>query len=400
MHQITPCPTHVPSDRVIDFDVYNPIQGAEEYHQAWYALHGANLQDLVWTPRHGGHWLVLGGHLVDKVMADYESFSNRIIAVPKEIGEFGHILPMTSDPPAHAGYRNVLNAGLSPRRIRANEDRIRNLSISLIETVREKGLCDFNSDYAEILPIHIFLDMMDLPLYDAPKLTALAHQIIRPTGLLDDPFAGLYNYIKPIAEARRGGDGDDIVSHLVNGRINGEPVDMATTLSLCGNILLGGLDTVVNFLGFAMLFFARSPDHRRQLAEDPQLIPNAITELGRRFGVVVAAREVRRNVILDGVSLKEGDLIVVPTLMNGLDGRENPNPLKVDFHRDSVRQTLFGNGSHKCPGALLARTEIRITLEEWLARIPDFELAPGTVIEFKGGIIGGIKQLPLVWNAA
>jgi camphor 5-monooxygenase len=390
-------PAHVPVDLVVDFDVYDPITGAEEYHQAWHKLRQDGLPDLIWSPHQGGHWVVLGGQLVDKVMADYENFSNRIIAVPKEIGEFGNILPMTSDPPAHGHYRNVLNSSLAPRAIRAAEDRIRNLAISLIEAVRGTGSCDFNTSYAEILPIQIFLDMMDLPLSDAPKLTALTHQVIRPTGSLADPLAGLYGYIRPVVEARRGGQGTDIVSRLANGTINGEPVDMATTLSLCVNILIGGLDTVVNFLGFAMLFLARSPAHRQQLAENPQLIPNAIMELGRRFGVVLAAREIRHDMEVNGVSLKGGEMIVVPTLMNGLDSRENAHPLEVNFNRDSIRQTLFGNGSHKCPGALLARTEIRITLEEWLARIPNFEVAPGRTIEFKGGIICGIKQLPLVW---
>jgi camphor 5-monooxygenase len=98
--------------------------------------------------------------------------------------------------------------------------------------------------------------------------------------------------------------------------------------------------------------------------------------------------------------VKAGEIIVTPTPLSGTDERMNEDPLKVDFHRKSMEHTTFGNGHHKCPGAHLARTEIRVTLEEWLQRIPEFSVAPGTVLKFGGGIVGTVNGLPLVWDVA
>ena len=393
-------PPHVPLDRVIDFDVYEPAKNNEDYHVAWNRLQDPGIPDVIWSPRYGGHWIVTRAQLIETVLADYEHFSNRILAVPKEIGEMGGILPTSKDPPEHGPIRNVLNSSLSPKAIRAAESRIRQLSINLVESVRSNGRCDFTREYAEILPIHIFLDMADLPLSDAGKLTALVSQVLRQEGSVDGGFDAMRAYMLPIAEARRGGSGNDVITHLVNGEINGERVSFDVALRLCTNILLGGLDTVVNFLSFALYFLARHRSHRCELIADPTLIPNAIMELGRRFGVVVTGREIRKDFTFGGCELKKGEVMIAPTMLSGVDDRVNERPLEVNFHRDSMYHTLFGNGSHKCPGALLARTEIKITLEEWLARIPEFSVEENAAIAFKGGVVGGMRGLPLVWDVS
>jgi camphor 5-monooxygenase len=90
-------------------------------------------------------------------------------------------------------------------------------------------------------------------------------------------------------------------------------------------------------------------------------------------------------------------MVVAPTPLHGLDERENPNPLMVDFARAEVRHSTFGAGSHTCPGAHLARTETRILLEEWLVRIPEFRVAPEARVQYTGGIVGSVNELRLVW---
>jgi cytochrome P450 len=99
-----------------------------------------------------------------------------------------------------------------------------------------------------------------------------------------------------------------------------------------------------------------------------------------------------------GVSLKQGDMISTPTPLAGIDERANECPMKVDFHRGNGQHATFGNGPHVCPGANLARNEVRITLEEWLKRIPEFQVAPGQSVQFTGGIAGTVDALPLVWD--
>jgi cytochrome P450 len=93
-------------------------------------------------------------------------------------------------------------------------------------------------------------------------------------------------------------------------------------------------------------------------------------------------------------------MMMLATPLGGLDERENDRPMEVDFHRHSAAHATFGNGHHKCPGAHLARTELRVTIEEWLRRIPDFEIAPGQIVEFTGGIVAVVNSVPLVWDVA
>ena len=145
---------------------------------------------------------------------------------------------------------------------------------------------------------------------------------------------------------------------------------------------------------------ARNPTARRELREHPERLPVAIMELARRFPLVTVGRELRHDMEFAGATLKKGEMIMAPTILHGLDETENPNPLHVDFARADVKHSTFGSGSHTCPGAHLARTETRIVLEEWLARIPEFRIAPGHLISYTGGIVGSVDALPLVWDTA
>ena len=107
-----------------------------------------------------------------------------------------------------------------------------------------------------------------------------------------------------------------------------------------------------------------------------------------------------KDIVFHGVLLKKGDQISLPQLLTGLDERENKCPMHVDFSREKISHTTFGQGPHLCLGQHLARREIISTLTEWLARIPDFRIAPGAKITHSSGIVGSISALPLVWDPA
>jgi cytochrome P450 len=149
-----------------------------------------------------------------------------------------------------------------------------------------------------------------------------------------------------------------------------------------------------------MHHLARNPDDRRLLADNPRLLPDAVDEFMRRFGLVSICRLVTRDVEFYGVPLKKDELILLPSMLHGLDERINPNPMTVDFNRSGHRHSGFGQGPHHCVGRHLARTELQITIREWLARIPDFEIAPGQEPEYIGGLVGCVRALHLRWNPA
>jgi cytochrome P450 len=170
-------------------------------------------------------------------------------------------------------------------------------------------------------------------------------------------------------------------------------------LGTARTILGGGLDTVASTMGWIALFLAENPAHRRLLAEDSRRIPRAIDELMRRFSIANIARVVRNDMEYEGARLKAGEQVLMPTCIHGLDPRSFPEPLRVDFdRRDAHRHSTLSHGIHRCIGAPLAIQELRIFIEEWLARIGDFTLDPDVPPVKVTGIAHGLTQLGLRWS--
>jgi cytochrome P450 len=188
-----------------------------------------------------------------------------------------------------------------------------------------------------------------------------------------------------------------LISQILQIKVGDRPIIHEEAVSESALLLFGGLDTVAGSMSFIARFLALNPEHRRQLVDDPALIPQAIEELLRRLSLPTVGRKLTQDVTLDGVTLKAGDRVMMSTCLHGLDERAWPDPLKVDFTRKVQDHMAFGRGAHKCPGANLARAELRVFLEEWLKRIPDFALKPDDPPLCGSGPVSGVLRLPLVW---
>lgn len=393
-------PAHVPTDRIVEIDIYALPGQQQDFHAAWKALQDAS-PPLVWTPRNEGHWIALGGEIMAEVQSDHERFSNRIIVLPRSVGEQHGLIPTTIDPPEHRPYRKLLNDGMSLARVRSMHDAIRDQAVSLIEGFRARGHCDFTGEYAQVLPIRLFMALVGLPIEDAGDIRHWAECMTRPNPPItfEEARRRFFAYLAPIVAQRRAAPGEDLLSRVVTADMGGRQLDDAEALALCTQILIAGVDTVVNFLGFAMLFLARNPAAQRELAAmDERGIIAATHELFRRFGLVTIARLVRHDMTFHGIRLKEGDLICIPTQVHGLDERVNPNAMTVDFTRRGARHSAFGSGPHMCPGQELARAEVAITIAEWLRRIPEFRLAAEADTNCSGGIVGQVNRVVLEWT--
>ena len=252
---------------------------------------------------------------------------------------------------------------------------------------------------ADVLALTVFLGLVDLPFSDREKLSALVEMAARDP----DPaqrIAGIgqiAEYLMPYIEQRRARPGDDLLSHAVNAYIDGRPISLEEAIGASIHLMGAGLDTVSSLFCFSMALLARQPQLRRQLVEDPELIPTAANELIRRFPVVVMVRQVRADMEYLGVSLRQGEMVAIPTPFYNLDESVYERPLEVDWSRKVGKLLSFGNGPHRCPGAVLGRTELVIGLQEWLKRIPDFAIAPGATIPVVGGTVAKILSLPLLW---
>lgn len=395
-------PAHVPPELVIDFDVYAPPGVRDDFYAGWEGLLAPDVPPIAWSVRNGGHWMPTKGAQLAAIYGDSVRFSNRISLLPKAVGEQFFGIPQSMDPPDHTQFRMLLNKVLGPKIINRMDDEIRALAAETIEALRPRGGCNFTDDYAEKLPVSIFMRLVDLPIDDAPELLEINRHIIRPTGEMSVVEANekLHAYLRGPVTKRLGGEGGDMLSRMINGRVYDRALSVDEALNLAKLVMQGGIDTVSNLLSFAMHFLATEPDFRDALVRDPALIPVAVDELIRRFPVVVGARMVCHDMIYEGVDMRAGDVVAIGTPLHSLDPAANAEPARFDLDRTSRAHSTFGQGAHRCPGAYLARLEAQITLEEWLRRIPAFRVAEDAEVTFRGGVIATVESLPLRWDVA
>ena len=393
----SPTPAHIPAGRVRDIDIYALPGAAEDIHLAWKRLQQEG--ELFWTPRNGGHWIATRGKLIKELFLDPATFSNREIAIPR--GALAvPLLPIEADGADHLAYRALLALSLAPKSVAGYTAFARERAASLIDGFRDQGECDFIADFGLKLPLEVFLHIVELPREDRAMLHDIAEIMARDGDVAkrQNAFQSLLDYIDRWIAQRREHPGSDVLSRFVHGTVHGRALTAREIRGLFANTLLGGLDTVAAMLGFAALFLARSPDHRRQLVQDPGLIPAAAEELLRRFGPSTIGRVATRDVDVHGVHILQDEQILLPAFLHGLDEDEYEDPLTVNFKRAAGSHGSFGYGPHRCPGSLLARTELKIFLEEWLKRIPDFRVKPGAAVLTSCGMVNGLLQLPLEWD--
>lgn len=397
---IADIPSHVQASRVVDFDVYNEPGLSNDFHDTWLKLRDENTPGLVWTTRNGGHWLPTRGEDIARLYMDHQNFSSRVMQVPRERMAGNRPIPGSYDPPVQNEYRAIINPPLLPRVIQTLEPTITGLAKSLVDGFKARGECDYVSDFALQLPIRVFLSYAGLPESDAPHLRHLAEEKVRPTGKMDvaEVMQALRDYLTPRIEARRAAPGDDLLSQLVNGKMKDRPLEVDEAVRMCSQVIVAGLDTVASALSFIMLWLSKHPEVRHELAASPEKIPAAVEEFLRMFPLVAIAREVENDFELDGQVMKKGDIVVLSTMLHGLDESIFDHPMDFDLTRRRQVNSTFGQGTHRCPGASLARTELQIALREWLSAIPDFEVKPGSDIVFTGGVVATVRQLPLIWQ--
>jgi cytochrome P450 len=380
-------PAHVPAGHVVDFDYLRP-QGLEEqniYH-ALKPLHSC--PDIFWTCRNGGHWVVTRSEDVRWVRNEHTIFSHEEFGIPR--GSMNVPMPpVTVDPPYHARYRAVLNPAFTPA-----------VATRLIEGMATRGGCEFVTDFARIMPVDVFLKILNLPLARRDEFVEWA---VGYTSAKDqetkDRCAGLIaEFLAGQIDARASHPGDDLLSRIAGWRKNARYNNEAEVLGMAMVSFIGGLDTLSNLLSFTALHLAGDAAARGRLLREPGLIPRAAEEFIRRHGLTMTGRLIRHDVTRKSVTMKQGEMVLVVDPLAGLDERTYPDPFAVDFDRGCTAHDSFGNAAHRCIGEHLARMELIVFLEEWLKRIPDFHVDPDLPpITYSGPVIG-VSRLQLSWG--
>jgi cytochrome P450 len=346
----------------------------------------------VWVLRRVEHWRQVG--------LDTEHFSTLGFApFAKMAGGHWKMIPIEVDPPLHTGYRKILNPLLSPKAIAALHEKIVKYAREYVSAFKDRGHCEFMSEFAFEFPIRIFLELMGLPLEKTAQFLKWERGMLYASTAeeVQVNVRAVVDYLNSEIAARREAPGDDFIGHVLRAQFDGRKLDDNELLGICFTLYIGGLDTVSAHLAHMVRHLAEHADQQAYLRGNPAKIPDAIDELMRIYGSAGSSRTCIKETSIGGVTMKPGDRVMVFPALAGRDPIEYSQAQEIRFDRNP-RHVSFGWGPHLCIGIYLARREMRIAIETMLAMLPPFRTAPGAKIVSELFGMMQPRSLQLVWD--
>jgi hypothetical protein len=356
------------------------------------------------TGRFGGGWLPTRYEDVAAIAADTESFSSRSIIMsnfrpPRELAPIGGTPPISSDPPFHHDARKLLLPAFTKTAVTRQEPATRAFCHSLLDGLEGQRVVDAARDYAQHIPMRVIADMLGFPQEDGPRFAEFVENTLEGINLPPEErmarMGALFDYLLAQIHDHVDHPRDDLTTFLINAELYGrklEPSHVAGTMAL---LLLAGIDTTWSAIGASLWHLARTPADRQRLAAEPGLLPTAMEEFLRAYAPVTMARLVRDDIHWRGADMKADDWILLSFPAANRDPAQFDRAGDVVIDREVNRHAAFGLGIHRCIGSHLARMELRVALEAWLERIPEFTLGDPAAVRWSAGQIRGPRSLPL-----
>jgi cytochrome P450 family 142 subfamily A polypeptide 1 len=320
-------------------------------------------------------------------------------------------LPMMvdMDAPEHSRHRKIVSAGFTPRRIAELTEHVRGVCDDVIDTVCERGECDFVRDIAAPLPLNMIGDLLGVPVEDRPELLHWSETMLGSQGNPDPTalegastaFGAYFQYMQPVFEDRLArGVTDDLVGILVHAEVDGERLDPESLVMESLLLLIGGDETTRHVLSGGMLELQRNPDQLAAVGADPSLLPTAVEEMLRWVTPIKdMVRTTTRDVEIDGVHIPEESELMLFYPSANRDETVFDSPELFDIRRDPNPHVAFGFGTHFCLGNQLARIELRVMFEQLLARLPDLRLSGvGPYPQRPSNFISGVEHMPVQFS--
>ncbi len=322
-------------------------------------------------------WSLFKYEDIMRVLLDHETFSSSVSH---------HVsVPNSMDPPQHAGYRNVIQPFFAPEPMKFFEATCRDLAVKLVNELTRGASVEFISDFAMKYALQVqcaFLgwpeDMQESLRLWMQKNHAATHSMDRSQ--MADVAAEFAGFIHTILEKRRTTPDtapDDIISQLIQSEVNGHPLSEMEIVSILRNWTGGEVGTISAAVGILVHYLADHPRLQAELRANPDKLLYAIDEILRIHGPLVSnRRRATCPVTICGRQIEEGDRVTIFWVSANRDEDVFEDPDTFRWDRDQSRNLLYGAGIHWCPGAPLARLELRIVTEELLARTTNLTLLP------------------------
>jgi cytochrome P450 len=392
-------------DFATDFDHTDPRWVADPY-PIWDELRREC--PVAHTDRYGGAWMPVTYDGVAAVAYDTEHFTSRNVVVSElRPGDddlpapIGVAPPITSDPPFHAMARRLLLPAFGPKPIGAFEPFTRELCNELLDAAAGKDVIDAAIDYAQDIPLRVIVRMLGFPQEDADIFRRFIRLILEDVDASAEERQATINegeldaYLHARIEEHLAEPRDDLTTFLLEAELDGNKLHPDHVQGTMVLLMVAGIDTTWSAIGASLWHLAQHPDDRKRLAAEPALMDTAVEEFLRAYAPVTMARLVSEDFDFNGCPMKEGDWLLLPFPAANRDPEAFPDAGEVHLDRVENRHSAFGLGIHRCLGSNLARMELRVALEEWMKRYPDFELADAGAVTWSAGQVRGPRTIPV-----
>jgi cytochrome P450 len=392
------------SDWAADYDhgrpEYNPVAP-----EVWRDLREGGCP-VAHSDRYGGMWVPLTHETVNEVAYDTDRFTSRSVVVshtrPGDLAlpaPIGLAPPITSDPPFHADARRLLLPAFSPKKIAQLEDEVRTLCRRLLDDMGdiEPGttVIDAALAYTQHIPVAVIGRMLGLPPEDDDFFRDVVHNVLETISKdpreRRDEDQPLERYLDKHIQDHIDNPRDDLISYLLDVELYGNKLEPDVVRGSIILILVAGIDTTWSAIGSSLWHLSQRPEDRRRLQEDPSVMDFALEEFLRYYAPVTMARLVAEDNDFHGCPMHKDDWVLLPFPAANRDPEMFDDAETFIIDRQRNRHSAFGLGIHRCLGSNLARLEMKVAIEEFVARFPDFELAGD--VRWSVGQVRGPREL-------
>jgi cytochrome P450 len=360
-------------------------------------------------PTEAGFWSVTMADDVHAVSRDWQTYSSATGGVTV----FAEIFPLElvqgmfigMDPPRHDKVKALFQRGFTPKRIADHEERIRAIVRNVLDRLGDRETCDLVGDVAQPVVSRVIHSFMGTPPEDDALWARICNASMAPDdpdmapegieGVLEKDLPELFARVRKMIADRTEKPTDDLTSVLVHAEVEGEKLNELEIVMGFFLLILAGNDSTKATYCSGMRALMEDPAQMRELVENPSLIPGAVEESLRMFPAFAHFRRTATtDTELHGQNIKEGDKVVMWYASSNRDETRYEDPDRFDIHRNPEHQAFGAGGRHFCLGTALARLELRMMIEETLARYPEIELG-GAPVAAEALFVNQLKSLPV-----
>ncbi|HEX5225776.1 MAG TPA: cytochrome P450 [Solirubrobacteraceae bacterium] len=360
-------------------------------------------------PEEDGFWSVTTAEDIHTVSRDWETYSSERGGVLAAAGgfplELAQAMFIGMDPPKHDRLKALFQRGFTPKRIAEHEERIREITRRALDRLEGRDTADLVADVGQPVVSRVIGSFMGIAEEDDALWAELVNSTLgaadpdlNPHGLQDAVTVYVpqifENCQKLIAE-RRENPTDDLTSVLIHSEVDGEKLEEHEIVMGFFLLIAAGNDSTKATYCSAMRALMEAPEQKQILLDDPSLVPDAVEEALRMFPAFAHFRRTAtKDTELNGQQIKEGDKVVMWYVSSNRDESRYEDPDRFDVTRKPEHQAFGAGGRHFCLGTALARLELRILIEETLARYPEIEL-DGRPQAVESLFLNQLKTLPV-----